>query len=265
MGLLNSFLSILLMEKPNEECYERELPALSYRNFMPDPRILDGRKKLKPSMKYIRDLQYCYMELLDYLGQNSLFDVASIREQYNFLHSHACDLERMLQKTIGEKDALQARLDLALEWQTASGKKNEVLTENGYAPVEEKTQPRDGTKFASVDGLGFESKLKMIAAMIAYDIDRDEIAKELHIKRSTIESYYSQAKGNFFTGFADGKNYIHFQGKLGNDSWCLDDMFGKLYKYEDGQNGNREQYRGETTLPNSDMGVISHGLQKPVY
>ena len=262
MGLMKQFLSWLLI---NEQPEERDTPSLSYRNFIPDPRILDGRKKLRPSMQYTRDLQYCYMELLDYLGQNSLFDVASIREQYNFLHGHACELERLLQRTIGEKDALQARLDLALEWQTESGRKSEVYTENGYAPVEKKEQPRNGTQFASKSGrTGLENK-KLVASMVAYDIDVEDIARELDLSVSTVYSYMSFTKNKYYTVDMEDGLHIQFQGDLGNDNWNLDKIYGARYQYQADDNGTQEAYNGDIATTIGGAGEIHHGLQKPVF
>lgn len=274
MGLMRTFLKWLVIDdqpqaQPQHQQYQYQYqeeepaePEVSFRRFFPDERVFTWPLFYRPSKKYVQELQTCYAQLYEYLFTKGTFGVENLQQQRDMLQNHACELERMLYRTIGEKKALEMQLQAALKWQTAAGQKNQVFVENGYEPDAKKEQPRDGKLYSNNSGRsGLENK-KLAVAMETYGISRGEISRILEISPASLVTYLSEARQHCYPVDINGKQKLQFDQDYGGDAWDLEEEF-KAFRFEEEACDDYNPEYLETTLPTDNMGVIDRNLKKP--
>lgn len=262
MGIIGAIGAVIHWIFNDDDEFTRNLPEVSYHNFIADDRVFRS-KFFRPSKKYVQDLQYCYLQLRNDYGEKHLFDADTMKAQYQELFIKTCELERLHASAQTNEQIYKDQAKLALDWNSNTGKKNVVREQHGLDPVEAKEQPRKGHLFSSKDGISKLTKIKYCAAMVEYGFIKSDIAEYLGISESTIGQYLSIAKPHYKKGKFKDRDYLKFDVEYGNENWYLDDVFKDMWEYVD-EKGNPVNTETESTLPDSEQGVIHHGLQNPV-
>lgn len=249
--------------KTRQNVEEESFEEVSWKTFRTDPRVIRS-KWFNPSRRYTQELQICYEQLLKASADNYLFDIESLKERYQDLHVRHCELQAELARYQGTETILRGQVEKALEYQTASGRKEEIYDSAGVEMPEQRAQKKVDNKFASNSGESRMYNMRMAAAMEAYNIPVENIAEELKIGVGTVKGYlstirkYHSVRKDPLTGhlcirftppYSDGNRYLDYD---------LDEMLGDEWEYDPPEEGNDHS-------SDDNSGTIVKGLKNPIF
>lgn len=202
--------------------YTEYFDDINPETFRLDCAIWNKYRRARPGIWYYRELHTAYERLLELVSDSYLYDPATIKEQYEVMLKENRALHKQLAITEGKLEIVQAQLESALEWQTAKGRKNEVLTTQGMEPeTPEPKTARSGTKFASNSGATKQENMMLASAYHENGWTLDEIGQELNLSTASVKSYLSTMRKHYEVEIIQGVRHIRFDGEYGRTVWNL--------------------------------------------
>lgn len=219
--LFDRLIRLFDMSDPSD--FEDYYENVSWKTFRVDESIWDENPRKRPKIGYFRQLQHCYQQLLEEASESFLYDVNELKRVFNDMHLQNCELERRLAIAEGNNKILQDRLDSALRWQTAQGRKNEIYESQGMEIKEQEIPAKDGSggKFVSRTGASLQENQMLVAAYFENGWTMSEICSDLHLSEATVKTYISNMRKHYNTQYIQGRKYIQFDSEYGDNQWDL--------------------------------------------
>lgn len=217
--IFDRLIAFLKMEDPSD--YEEYYENTSWKTFRIDESIWNESPYKRPKISYYRELQVCYLQLLEELGDSFLYDVTELKNKFNEMHIRNCELEKQLAIAAGNNQILQERLDSALKWQTAQGRKNEVYESQGLDLVPVSETQKDGYRFTGKTGTSMQDNMMLAAAYFENSWALKEIADTLQVSENTVRSYVSTMRKHYKVQLIQGRKHIVFDSEYGEADWDL--------------------------------------------
>lgn len=205
-----------------ESEYTEYFDDINPQTFRLDCAIWNEYRKDRPGIWYYRQLHTAYERLLELVSDSYLYNPHIIKEQYEAMLQENRVLHKNLAIAEGQLEILQAQLDSALEWQTAKGRKNEVLTMQGMEPeTDEPRAQRNGSRFISNSGATKQENMMLASAYHENGWNLEEIAQQLNLAPSSVKAYLSTMKKHYKVEIIQGVRNIVFDGDYGRTTWNL--------------------------------------------
>ena len=144
-----------------------------------------------------------------------------LKEQIGYLRAHTSD--RAMKSAIDQQYGQQRGSAPAPAEASGSGRYEviEILNPVPERDVHQDQQPRNGTRFASKNGVSKQENMMQAAAYWENGYDAAEIAEQLQLSVGSVRSYLSTIRKHYKVEIGrDGKE-IQFDKDFGNAKWNL--------------------------------------------
>lgn len=220
-------------------------------------RIFSGKQ-------YIMELEECHQQMMEELAEVRVIGTKHLIEQHRELWDKYNKIRSDLAEANAELEHQNKQTELALSMSTRTQKRNQVLRDHGYEEEAKQEQPKEGTQFASKNGNPGKENQIMLAAMDAYGIPKDVIARELKMQKSSVVTLASSMKKEYITVNNEEGFCIHFSEKYGKTVLNMDDMFADdWWRDEKGNAHLREQEPDVKEYADFDEGEEQDDFEEP--